>query len=81
MVFDLWKRPTIKWDLECEWGGTHRDQAIKMFDIDIKEDKPLLLATSATCTTGANLIGTFGFLGFCVAGTVVICCAANDEPD
>ena len=51
-----------------------------MFDIDIKEDKTLLLATSATSTTGAALIGFFGFAGFCFFGIPIVCCAANDSP-
>ena len=50
-----------------------------MFDIDIKEDKTLLLATSATSTTGAALIGFFGFAGFCFFGIPIVCCAANED--
>ena len=80
MVFDLWQRPTIKWDLECEWSGTGREQAIQMFDVNIVEDKPLVGATIGTSTTGLGLIGFFGFAGFCFFGIPIVFCAASDEP-
>ena len=31
--FDIWQRPTIKWDLECEWNGTSRASAIDNFNV------------------------------------------------
>ena len=51
-----------------------------MFDIDIKVDKQLISATMGSSTTGAALIGFFGFAGFCFFGIPIVCCVASDEP-
>ena len=33
--FGIWQRPTIPWNLECEWNGTPRSDAINKFNVDI----------------------------------------------
>ena len=33
-TFDLWKKPTINWDIQCEWNGLEITQLEKIINIE-----------------------------------------------
>ena len=78
--FGIWQRPTIQWDLECEWNGISRVEAVDKFVVDIKTDEELMLTTSYGASLGSALLGFFGFAGFCFFGIPVVCCMGNEDP-
>ena len=77
--FGIWQRPTIKWNLECEWNGISRVEAIDKFTIDIKTDENLMTTTSYGASLGSVLIGFFGFAGFCFFGVPIVCCIGAQD--